>query len=100
MVSKQQRRDMEEEAEISEDINNMSDESINRDVETKSYASEDNPSDIYAYKKMRLVPNSESEFQGLIDKDVVLANVKDVKPDPMYLRFMAETIIALDVFSV
>jgi hypothetical protein len=101
MVSKKQRRDMEDEAEISEDISSMSEESLNRDLETKNnYVSEDNPSDIYQYKKMRLVPNSEAEFQGLVDKDVVLANVKDVKPDPAYLRFIAETIIAMDVFFI
>jgi hypothetical protein len=100
MVSKKQRREIEEEADLNEDISSMSEESLNRDLETKSYVSDENPSDIYQYKRMRLVPNSEAEFQGLVDKDIVLSNIKDVKPDPKYLRFMAETIIALDVFSV
>ena len=100
MVSRKQRRDIEEEADLSEDIHNMSEESLNRDLETKQYVSDENPSDIYQYKKMRLVPNSEAEFQGLVDKDVVLSNIKDSKPDPRYLRFIAETIIAMDVFSV
>jgi hypothetical protein len=101
MVSKKQRKEIEEDASISEDISNMSEESLNRDLETKGYyVSDDNPSDIYQYKKMRLVPNSEAEFQGLVDKDVVLSNIKDVKPDPKYLRFLTETIIALDVFAV
>jgi hypothetical protein len=100
MVSKKQRKEIEEEADLNEDINSMSEESLNRDLETKSYVSDENPSDIYQYKKMRLVPNSEAEYQGLIDKDIVLANVKDSKPDPKYLRFIAETIIALDVFSI
>jgi len=100
MVSKRQLKDIEQEADISEDISSMSEESLNRDLETKSYVSDENPSDIYQYKKMRLVPNSEAEFQGLIDKDVVLANLKDSKPDPKYLRFIAETIIAFDVFAV
>lgn len=99
MVSKKQRKEFEEQAEINEDINSMSEESLDRDLQTKGYVSDENPSDIYQYKKMRLVPNSEAEYQGLIDKDVVLANIKDVKPDPRYLRFVAETIIALDVFS-
>lgn len=100
MVSKKQRREIEEEQDINEDINSMSEESLNRDLETKQYVSDENPSDIYQYKKMRLVPNSEAEFQGLIDKDVVLANLKNSPPDPKYLRYIAETIIALDVFSI
>ena len=100
MVSKKQRKDIEEESDINEDINSMSEESLNRDLETKQYVSDENPSDIYQYKKMRLVPNSEAEFQGLIDKDVVLANLKNSPPDPKYLRYIAETIIALDVFSI
>ena len=100
MVSKKQRKEIEEESDLNEDISSMSEESLNRDLETKSYVSDENPSDIYQYKKMRLVPNSEAEFQGLVDKDVVLANIKDTKPDPKYLRFLTETIIALDVFSV
>jgi len=99
MVSKKQRKEIEEEADLNEDISSMSEESLNRDLETKNYVSDENPSDIYQYKKMRLVPNSEAEFQGLVDKDVVLSNIKDVKPDPKYLRFLTETIIALDVFS-
>jgi hypothetical protein len=100
LISKKQRRDIEDEADITEDINSMSEESLNRDLETKNYVSDENPSDIYQYKKMRLVPNSEAEFQGLVDKDIVLANISDSKPDPKYLRFIAETIIAMDVFSV
>ena len=100
MVSKKQLKEIEEESDLNEDISSMSEESLNRDLETKSYVSDENPSDIYQYKKMRLVPNSEAEFQGLVDKDVVLANIKDTKPDPKYLRFLTETIIALDVFSV
>lgn len=100
MVSKKQRREIESEAEVHEDIYNMSEESLNRDIESRNYVTDDNPSDIYQYKKMRLVPNSENEYRGLIDKDVVLANIQNSKPDPKYLRFIAETIIAMDVFSI
>lgn len=100
MVSKKEKKEREDDAEVNEDIYNVSEESLNKDLEMKGYITEENPSDIFQYKKMRLVPNSENEFQGLIDKDVVLSNIKDVKPDPKYLRFIAETIIAFDVFSV
>lgn len=102
MVSKKDRKDMEEVNEIQENMRANSEDSFDRDLEFSKnpiYSSEDIPTDIYRYKRMRLVPNSEAEFQGLVDKDVVLANIKDKKPDPDYLRFVAETIVALDVFS-
>lgn len=87
-------------ANIEEELANNSEQSIDNDmVNSRNYVSDEIPSDMYHYKKMRLVPNSEAEFQGLVDKDIVLANVKDIKPDPQYLRFIAETIVALDVFS-
>lgn len=100
MVSRKQRREIEDEADLNEDINSMSESNLDNDLQTKSYVSDENPSDIYQYKRMRLVPNSEAEFQGLVDKDIVLANLKDSKPDPKYLRFIIETIIAFDVFSI
>ena len=99
MVNRKQLKDMEDMANFEEDVANSSEASIDGDLNFKNYVSDEIPNDIYHYKKMRLVPNSEAEFQGLVDKDIVLANVKDVKPDPQYLRFIAETIVALDVFS-
>ena len=102
MVSKKERQDIEEMSDIQDGLRANSEESFDRDLEFSKnpmYSSEDIPTDIYRYKRMRLVPNSEAEFQGLVDKDVVLANIKDKKPDPDYLRFVAETIVALNVFS-
>lgn len=99
MVNRKQLKDMEHMADFEEDLANSSEASLGDDLNFKNYVSDEIPNDIYQYKKMRLVPNSEAEFQGLVDKDVVLANVKDVKPDPQYLRFIAETIVSLDVFS-
>jgi hypothetical protein len=103
LVSKKQRREIEESADIEDDLRANSEADFDKDLEfasrSGSYSSDDMPNDIYRYKRMRLVPNSERDFAGLVDKDVVLANVKDNKPDPLYLRFVAETIVALDVFS-
>lgn len=103
MVSKKQRQEIEEMSRIEEDLRDNSEASFDNDLSQFSqnplYSSNDRPDDIYKYKRMRLVPNSEAEFVGLIDKDVVLANVKDKKPDPEYLRFISETIVALEIFS-
>jgi hypothetical protein len=102
MVSKKDRTDIEEQNDIQEDFNDLSEESFDRDIDNSrnpSYISADPVNDIYEYKRMRLIPNSESEFIGLVDKDVVLGNVQDKKPNPEYLRILTETIVAMDVFS-
>lgn len=74
-----------------------SEEQFDRDmdnVQAGRYNSEISPSDLYQYKYMRLVPNSETDFRGVIDKDVVLANLQKKLPDPQYQKFIAETIAA------
>lgn len=52
-----------------------------------------NPEDPTAYKVMRLVPDSQTDFRGFVDKDVVLANMREVKPDPLQQEFLLGTIM-------
>lgn len=106
LVSRKQHKEMSDairtEHSIREDIEDSSEDSLDRDISQSrdpAYASDDLPTDMYRYKRMRLVPDSQAEFKGILDKDVVLANVANNRPDPNYLRFMAETIVAMDVFS-
>ena len=97
MVTKAQKKEMREVAQEEEEISNNSEASFDRDIENnRNYASDDMPTDMYRYKRMRLVPDSQAEYKGLLDKDVVLGNVQNKKPDPEYLRIMAETIVAFE----
>jgi hypothetical protein len=101
-LNKKQKKEMLDMASVEEDISNMSEQSFDRDIEmsnSPNYASDEVPTDMYRYKRMRLVPDSQAEFKGVLDKDVVLANVQNKRPDPDYLRYIAETIVAMDVFS-
>lgn len=103
MISKKRVKEAEEVQDVEEQLDNLSENRLDRDFETiKSplYSSEEMPNDLYQYKRMRLIPNAETEFPGLVDKDMVLANVGNKKPDPQYLRFIAETIEALKIFSL
>lgn len=79
-----------------DDINELTEEQLSQDLyesqRTGSYASEIMPDDVYKYKVMRLIPNSETDFRGLIDKDVVLANLRGAKPNINEVGFLAETI--------
>lgn len=82
------------------------DEDYDRLRQKQIYPSQDDPDNVFLYKKMRLIPESDADFKGLVDKDVVLANVKKKLPDPDYNKLMTETIaifkkifvVAKDVF--
>lgn len=78
---KQQRDEYEEERETDDEL---------LENETRR-ASQNHPDDIYSWKKLQLIPEAQTEFEGLIDKDVVNANLKE--PDREQLEFQAGTII-------
>lgn len=96
-MNKKEKQEMKEQLAIQEEYSSESEEQFDRDLDSLRsgrYNSEISPSDLYQYKYMRLVPNSETDFRGLIDKDVVLANLQKKLPDPEYQKFIAETISA------
>lgn len=96
-MNKKDRKELKDQMDIQQDYSSESEEQFDRDLDNLQsgrYNSEISPSDLYQYKYMRLVPNSETDFRGLIDKDVVLANLQKKLPDPEYQKFIAETIAA------
>ena len=83
--------------EQNEDIQELTEEQLSRDLQESqqsqtAYSSEIIPDDIFKYKMVRLIPNSETDYRGLIDKDGVLANIGGKKPNMLELAFLAETI--------
>lgn len=93
-MEKNKKKEFEEEFELQnekeEDTERRFDEDFNQN---KLYASEMNPEDTTAYKVMRLVPDSQTDFRGLVDKDVVLANFKEMKPSVDESKFLLGTIM-------
>lgn len=61
----------------------------------KSYISDQVPTDQYRYKLFRMKPNAETDYRGIIDKDLVLANIQNVKPDVGYLQEVVECIVLI-----
>jgi hypothetical protein len=59
--------------------------------QTKNYPSDVTPQDMYQYKKMRINPNADTDFSGLIDKDFTLANMGGEKPNLQEKRFAVGT---------
>lgn len=97
-MNKKEKQEMKEQLDIQQEYSSSSEEQFDKDLDAMQsgrYNTDISPSDIYQYKYMRLVPNSEADFKGLIDKDVVLANLQKKLPDPDYQKFIAETISAL-----
>lgn len=62
------------------------------DVERKVYPSDMTPLDFYQYKKLRIIPDASTDFPGVVDKDVVLSNIKGEHPDLQHSKFVVETI--------
>lgn len=95
-MKKSEKKSLKEQLEIESEYRKpSSEEQFDRDfdaMQNKRYPSEDTPADIFQYKTLRLIPNSETDFKGMIDKDVVLANVRKNLPDPVYNKLVVETI--------
>lgn len=104
-MDKKLKEDLQTQADIQNDSYSKSEESLDKDFdryvnEEKSF-SDIPPSDFYQYKHMRLIPNSQVRFNGLVDKDTVLGNYKEKLPDPEYHRMIVETCVAFkQIFSV
>ena len=93
-LDKARKKDIKEEFEIQTDFEESSEKRFDEDFDRQRvYASEMNPEDQTAYKVMRLIPDSQTDFRGLIDKDIVLANMKDSKPDPQQQEFLLGTMM-------
>lgn len=96
-MDKKEKKEAKEAMRLQDDLMSESEKQLDEDFDRQRqkggfYPSQDDPDNVFAYKKMRMIPESNAEFEGLIDKDVVLANVKTKLPDPEQMRFMAETI--------
>lgn len=95
-MDKKARAEAKEDFEFSESLQETSEESFNKDLEMQErYKQSDDAQNIFEYKVLRLIPNANNKHPDLIDKDVVLANLKESKPDAKELKFIAETITAL-----
>jgi len=86
-LKKKEQRDYEDAEEVDADTI-IKDQELNR----RPYPSDVMPEDYYAYKRFVNLPESQSEFSGLIDKDVVMANLKGSAPDVEQLSFQSVTI--------
>jgi hypothetical protein len=77
-----------------EDAEEMETETLIKDQEISRRPSPSDimPEDYYAYKKFVNLPESQQEFAGVIDKDVVFANLGGSLPDRETLNFQSVTI--------
>jgi hypothetical protein len=92
-----------ERAKAFEKLQSDSEQQFDRDRELygRTDAEQGVPSDFYQYKHMVIQPNTGERFDGLADKDTVLANYKKKLPDPAHHKLIVETCISLKhVFCV
>lgn len=93
-MEKQRKKEIKEEFELQNDFEEDSEKRFDEDFERqKLYASEMNPEDQTQYKVMRLIPDSQTDFRGLVDKDIVLSNLKESKPSADEQKFVLGTIM-------
>lgn len=89
-----EKRAMDKELENQQEAYEQSDDAIERDSirQNPNYPSNIMPEDFYQYKKFVNLPESQAEFEGKIDKDVVFGNFQGAKPSIEELRFQIGTI--------
>ena len=93
-MDKARKKEIRDEFELQSEIEEGSEKRFDEDFERQRiYASEMNPEDQTQYKVMRLVPDSQTDFRGLVDKDIVLANMREQKPSPDEQKFVLGTIM-------
>jgi len=85
-------KDFEKSMDMQEPYSEMSDESISNDRQAPNYSSNMMPENSFDWKKMVNIPESQAEFVGKIDKDVVFSNLGGNKPTIEELRFQIGTI--------
>jgi hypothetical protein len=90
MKSKEE-KEFEKNMNMQEQYSESSDESMVRDRDL-NYASNMMPESQFEWKKLVNIPESQAEFIGKIDKDVVFANLGGSKPTIEELRFQIGTI--------
>lgn len=93
-MKKSDRDDVEEMQDIQQDSQESDNQSIQQDfalAQSKNYPSDMLPQDMFQYKKLRMVPESRAEFEQVIDKDFVLANVEGKLPTIEESKFQVGT---------
>lgn len=93
MFGKNQNKEEDEAYERQEEFMESQDQNINLDQQYNKplqYASQIVPEDYFQYKKFSNLPEAQAEFPGLVDKDVVFANLKP--KDRAEQSFKVETI--------
>lgn len=91
LFKSKEEKDFEKSMEMQEPYSESSDDSINND-RSLNYASNGMPESHFEWKKMINIPESQAEFIGKIDKDVVFAAMSGQKPSIEELRFEIGTI--------
>jgi len=94
LVSKKDREEFEEMNEMQQDTQESDNQNIQQDfalAQAKNYPSDMLPQDMFQYKKLRMVPESRADFQNVIDKDFVLANVDGKLPTIEETKFQVGT---------
>jgi hypothetical protein len=102
-MNKKEKRDFEEGVEFQGDLDEGSSGEIARDIDLsqhKNYPSEVTPQDLFQYKKMRMKPESSSDFPGNIDKDWVLSNMSGNKPNLQQKKFESGTFLLIKAVFV
>lgn len=92
MFKSKEEKDFEKSMDMQEPYSEMSDDSINADRQSPNYSSNMMPENSFDWKKMVNIPESQAEFIGKIDKDVVFSNLGGSKPTIEELRFQIGTI--------
>ncbi len=87
-------KEYEKEMNIQEGYSESSDDTISTDMQRAkpNYPSDVLPNDYYEYRRFVNLPESQAEFEGKIDKDIVFANLGGKKPDIEEMRFEIGTI--------
>lgn len=97
-MKRSERKDMNESIEAQQDMEDMSSREFAMDAELgkqKNYASGTIPQDLFQYKRMRILPESSSDFEGILDKDFVLSNMAGSKPSLQIKKFEVGTLLLI-----
>lgn len=91
LLKSKEEKEFEKQMDAQEPYSEASDESISRDKEL-NYSSGMVAENMVEHKRMILIPESQAEFPGKIDKDVTLAHIGGALPSIEELRFQIGTI--------
>ena len=91
LFKSKEEKSFEKQMDMQEPYSESSDEAIAQDRQM-NYASNMMPETHFEWKRIVNIPESQAEFIGKIDKDVVFANLGGSKPDREELKFQIGTI--------